>query len=82
MSNFGDKEVESLGDAAMTFDERLKQAKDTSIGDRWRKRKHPERWAEVLWTDGIGHLRMRHWNGRVTRKWYSYLACDYEKVTS
>jgi hypothetical protein len=65
----------------MTFDERLKQAKATKVGDRWRRKHNAERWAEVLSTDGAGNLRMRHWNGRVTRKWYSYLASDYVKVT-
>lgn len=70
-----------LPSESMTFDERLKQAKATQVGDRWRKKNAPDRWAEVLTTDGAGNLRMRHWNGRVTRKWYSYLASDYVKAT-
>lgn len=71
---------EQLTEVEMTYGERLVQAKDTQVGDRWRKRKTPDRWAEVLSTDGTGNLRLRHWNGRVTRKWYGYLASDYIKV--
>jgi hypothetical protein len=61
----------------LSWDERLRQARESRVGDLWRKRKQPEHYAEVLSTDGAGHLKMKHWNGRVTGKWYSYLASDY-----
>jgi len=63
-----------------TFAERLKHARSTCVGDRWLKRKNPEHWCEVISTDGAGNLRLAHWNGKTTRKWYSYLASDYEHV--
>lgn len=64
----------------LTFEERCALARKAAVGDRWRKRKQHEHFCQILANDGHGNLKLAHWNGRVTHKWYHYLASEYEPV--
>jgi hypothetical protein len=61
-----------------THIDRIHDAEQTVVGDVWTKRRKPEHFVEVLGRKPPGTLVLRHWNGRVTNKWYAYLASDYE----
>lgn len=61
-----------------TYVDRIHDAEQTVVGDVWTKRRKPEHFVEVLGRKPPGTLILRHWNGRVTNKWYAYLASDYE----